>query len=106
MNNSFKFFLSYIDSFWLLPMSLCLTPLSLSLTMGQSYGMSSSPRGCALVLSNVTFDPRTAPDLDHRKGGEVDEEVLRKVFTELDFVVFMHRNLTAQVRPTHLVHSW
>ena len=52
------------------------------------------------MISNVTFDPSTAPDLDHRKGGEVDEEVLRKVFTELDFVVSVHRNLTAQVRPT------
>ncbi|XP_056458588.1 caspase-2 isoform X1 [Gadus chalcogrammus] len=62
----------------------------------QSYRMCSSPRGCALVISNVTFDSSTAPDLDHRKGGEVDEEVLRKVFTELDFVVSVHRNLTAQ----------
>ncbi|CAL8247358.1 unnamed protein product [Lota lota] len=62
----------------------------------QSYRMCSSPRGCALVISNVTFDPCAAPDLDHRKGGEVDEDVLRKVFTELDFVVTVHRNLTAQ----------
>ncbi|KAJ3598018.1 hypothetical protein NHX12_001532 [Muraenolepis orangiensis] len=32
-----------------------------------------------------------------KQGGEVDEEVLRKVFTELDFVVTMQRNLTAQL---------
>ncbi|KAG7271559.1 hypothetical protein CRUP_027833 [Coryphaenoides rupestris] len=38
-------------------------------------------------------------DLDHRKGGEVDEEVLQKVFKELDFVVSVHRNLTAQNKP-------
>lgn len=59
--------------------------------------MNSSPRGFALVISNVTFDPCGAPDLDPRKGGEVDDEVLRKVFTELDYLVTVHRDLTAQV---------
>ncbi|MEQ2252159.1 hypothetical protein ILYODFUR_018867, partial [Ilyodon furcidens] len=62
----------------------------------QSYRMNSSPRGFALVISNVTFDSRAAPDLDQRKGGEVDDEVLRKVFTELDYHVSVHRDLTAQ----------
>ncbi|XP_039885952.1 caspase-2 isoform X5 [Simochromis diagramma] len=62
----------------------------------QSYRLSSSPRGFGLVISNVTFDPCAAPDLDPRKGGEVDDEVLRKVFTELDYVVAVHRDLTAQ----------
>ncbi|XP_032374608.1 caspase-2 isoform X10 [Etheostoma spectabile] len=62
----------------------------------QSYKMNSSPRGLALVISNVTFDPCAAPDLDPRKGGEVDDEVLRKVFTELDYLVTVHRDLTAQ----------
>ncbi|XP_028984870.1 caspase-2 isoform X2 [Betta splendens] len=62
----------------------------------QAYKMSSSPRGLALVISNVTFDTRAAPGLDPRKGGEVDDEVLRKVFTELDYTVYVHRDLTAQ----------
>ncbi|XP_068616144.1 caspase-2 [Brachionichthys hirsutus] len=62
----------------------------------QSYRMISSPRGFALVISNVTFDPCAAPDLGPRKGGEVDDEVLRKVFTELDYVVTVHRDLSAQ----------
>ncbi|XP_069551793.1 caspase-2 isoform X4 [Brachyistius frenatus] len=62
----------------------------------QSYRMNSSPRGFALVISNVTFDSCAAPDLDPRKGGEVDDEVLRKVFTELDYIVSTHRDLTAQ----------
>lgn len=62
----------------------------------QSYRMNSSSRGFALVISNVTFDPCAAPDLDPRKGGEVDDEVLRKVFTELDYLVTVHRDLTAQ----------
>ncbi|XP_026226346.1 caspase-2 isoform X5 [Anabas testudineus] len=62
----------------------------------QSYRMNSSSRGFGLVISNVTFDPCAAPDLDPRKGGEVDDEVLRKVFTELDYVVTVHRDLTAQ----------
>lgn len=63
--------------------------------------MNSSPRGFALVISNVTFDPCAAADLDPRKGGEVDDEVLRKVFTELDYVVTVHRDLTAQVGHRH-----
>ncbi|XP_008296396.1 caspase-2 isoform X2 [Stegastes partitus] len=62
----------------------------------QSYRMTSSPRGFALVISNVTFDSHAAPELDPRKGGEVDDEVLRKVFTELDYLVAVHRDLTAQ----------
>lgn len=59
--------------------------------------MNSSPRGFGLVISNVRFDPCAAPDLDLRKGGEVDDEVLRKVFTELDYLVTVQRDLTAQV---------
>ncbi|KAJ8289905.1 hypothetical protein GJAV_G00006610 [Gymnothorax javanicus] len=61
----------------------------------QAYRMASNPRGLALVISNVTFDP-PAPDLDRRVGGEVDEEVLRKLFTELDYTVMLHKNLTVQ----------
>ncbi|XP_043972869.1 caspase-2 isoform X3 [Gambusia affinis] len=62
----------------------------------QSYRMKSSPRGFGLVISNVSFDSCSAPGLDPRKGGEVDDEVLRKVFTELDYHVSVHRDLTAQ----------
>lgn len=65
--------------------------------------MNSSPRGFALVISNVTFDPLGTPDLDPRKGGEVDDEVLRKVFTELDYLVTVHRDLTAQVFQTQTI---
>lgn len=62
--------------------------------------MNSSPRGFALVISNVNFDSYSAPELDPRKGGEVDDEVLRKVLTELDYVVTVNRDLTAQVTNT------
>ncbi|XP_028280258.1 caspase-2 isoform X2 [Parambassis ranga] len=62
----------------------------------QSYKMNSSPRGLALVISNVTFDSCATTELDPRKGGEVDDEVLRKVFTELDYLVTVYRDLTAQ----------
>lgn len=68
----------------------------------QSYQMTSSPRGFALVITNVTFDSCAAPDLDPRKGGEVDDEVLRKVLTELDYLVTVHRDLTAQVTKTQV----
>lgn len=51
-----------------------------------------------MVISNVNFDPCASPNLDARKGGGVDEEVLRKVFTELDYLVVVNRDLTAQVK--------
>ncbi|XP_008320960.1 caspase-2 isoform X1 [Cynoglossus semilaevis] len=62
----------------------------------KAYSMTSSPRGLALVISNVTFDPSVTTELDTRKGGEVDNEVLRKVFTELDYLVSLHVDLTAE----------
>lgn len=62
----------------------------------QAYTMSSSPRGFALVVSNVRFQPELS-ELDTRRGGEVDEEVLRRLFTELDFTVSLHKDLTLQV---------
>ncbi|MCI4374459.1 hypothetical protein PGIGA_G00006560 [Pangasianodon gigas] len=61
----------------------------------QAYPMSSSPRGLALVLSNVRFEPELS-ELDTRRGGEVDEEVLRRLFTELDFTVSLQKDLTVQ----------
>ncbi|KAM9488010.1 caspase-2 isoform 2-T2 [Clarias gariepinus] len=61
----------------------------------QAYPMSSSPRGLALVLSNVHFEAELS-DLDTRRGGEVDEEVLRRLFTELDFTVCLKKDLTLQ----------
>ncbi|XP_056619070.1 caspase-2 isoform X2 [Triplophysa dalaica] len=62
----------------------------------QAYPMRSSPRGLALVLSNVRFDSRLNADLDVRRGGEVDEEVLRRLFVELDFTVILRKDLTAE----------
>lgn len=58
-----------------------------------------------MVISNVSFNPCTAPELDPRKGGEVDDEVLRKVFTELDYSVTVQRDLTAQVARHTLQHT-
>ncbi|KAG5270802.1 hypothetical protein AALO_G00172480 [Alosa alosa] len=70
----------------------------------QAYRMQSSPRGLALVLSNVTFDPSVS-DFETRRGGEVDEEVLTKLFEELNFRVDIRKDLTAQKqfsqRPEH-----
>lgn len=60
--------------------------------------MVSSPRGLALIISNVNFD-REIPELVSRVGGEVDEELLSRVFADLDFSVMVFRNLTAQVHP-------
>ncbi|XP_036440725.1 caspase-2 isoform X4 [Colossoma macropomum] len=80
----------------------------------QAYSMSSSPRGLALVVSNVRFEPELS-ELDIRRGGEVDEEVLRRLFTELDFTVSLHKDLTVQAmrdrieqfarRPEHAVYD-
>lgn len=69
----------------------------------QSYRMNSSPRGFALVISNVNFNPHASPKLDRRNGGEVDEEVLRKVFTELDYLTTVCRDLPAQVKHASLL---
>ncbi|XP_029959000.1 LOW QUALITY PROTEIN: caspase-2 [Salarias fasciatus] len=77
------------------PVLACTSDFYLS-RFQQSYRMRSTPRGFALVISNVTFDSHAVPELDTRKGGEVDDEVLRKVFTELDYCVTVHRDLTAQ----------
>ncbi|XP_060777985.1 caspase-2 isoform X2 [Neoarius graeffei] len=65
----------------------------------QAYPMRSSPRGRALVLSNVHFKCELS-ELDTRRGGEVDEEVLRRLFTELDFTVSLQKNLTVQAMQT------
>ncbi|XP_033897871.1 caspase-2 [Acipenser ruthenus] len=61
----------------------------------QSYRMLSSPRGLALVVSNVQFDP-TTHDLDFRSGGEVDEITLTNLFSALDFRVKVLTNKTAE----------
>ncbi|KAM8826677.1 caspase-2 isoform 3-T3 [Synchiropus picturatus] len=62
----------------------------------QSYKMTSSPRGKALVISNVTFDGSKNSELGQRKGGEVDEEVLSQLFADLDYEVRVCKNLTAE----------
>ncbi|XP_017555963.1 caspase-2 isoform X1 [Pygocentrus nattereri] len=82
--------------------------------IAQAYSMSSSPRGLALVVSNVRFEPELS-ELDIRRGGEVDEEVLRRLFTELDFTVSLRKDLTVQAmrdcieqftqRPEHAVYD-
>ncbi|XP_051921149.1 caspase-2 isoform X2 [Hippocampus zosterae] len=77
------------------PVLPCTHDLYLSQCL-KSYVMTSSPRGLALVISNVTFDPLTTVDLYPRKGGEVDEDVLRKLFTDLDYAVTVRRDLTAE----------
>lgn len=66
--------------------------------------MSSSPRGLALVVSNVRFEPKLS-ELDTRRGGEVDEEVLRRLFAELGFTVSLQKDLTVQVNRTPLRHG-
>ncbi|XP_031432332.1 caspase-2 isoform X2 [Clupea harengus] len=59
----------------------------------QAYRMQSSPRGLVLVLSNVDFE---ASEFEMRRGGEVDEDVLKRLFVELNFIVVLRKNLTAQ----------
>ncbi|XP_049587638.1 caspase-2 isoform X2 [Syngnathus scovelli] len=74
------------------PVLPCTHDLYLSQCL-RSYVMTSSPRGLALVISNMTFD---SANLDSRKGGEVDYEVLSQLFTDLDYAVTLHRDLTAE----------
>ncbi|CAN2391527.1 Belongs to the peptidase C14A family, partial [Pristimantis euphronides] len=59
----------------------------------QAYRMTTRPRGSCLIISNVSF---SAPDLDYRHGGDVDLNVLKLLFFQLNFRVHAHSNLTAQ----------
>lgn len=49
-----------------------------------------------MVISNVAFEGSKNPELGFRKGGEVDDEVLRQLLVALDFNVTVCKNLTAQ----------
>jgi len=54
------------------------------------YGLTSSPRGLALIINNVEFDNDM---YSYRKGGEVDSDNLEQLFTQLGFKVESHLNL-------------
>lgn len=56
-----------------------------------AYQMQSSPRGLAMVISNVNFQGNR--DLEDRSGGNVDYEALRRLFVNLDYKVTILHNL-------------
>ncbi|KAM4031415.1 caspase-2 [Anomaloglossus baeobatrachus] len=58
-----------------------------------AYKMSTRPRGICLIISNVSF---STPDLDYRHGGEVDLNVLKLLFFQLNFTVLERSNITAE----------
>ena len=60
-------------------------------------------------MNNVKFNP--SAELSELKGGEVDENKLKKLFNDLGFTVMVHRNLTAEKMKStaegysHMTHS-
>ncbi|XP_066522065.1 caspase-8-like isoform X2 [Hoplias malabaricus] len=56
------------------------------------YKMSSVPRGFCVIINNINFDS----PFKERKGSDIDEESLNRVFTWLGFTVDVYRNKTAQ----------
>ncbi|XP_053307320.1 caspase-2 isoform X2 [Spea bombifrons] len=59
----------------------------------EAYNLTSCPRGLAIIINNVDF---YTPELDSRKGGEVDTASLKQLFTLLRYEVSVHQNLKAQ----------
>ena len=58
------------------------------------YPLFSSPRGHVLIINNERFDEKTSDGSNYRRGSEVDAYNLETLFTQLGFVVEIHRNLT------------
>ena len=58
------------------------------------YPLFSSPRGHMLIINNERFNEETSDGSNYRKGSDVDANNLETLFTELGFVVEVHRNLT------------
>ncbi|XP_072350527.1 caspase-2-like, partial [Scyliorhinus torazame] len=67
----------------------------------KSYRMQSSPRGLAIILSNVTFGG--VRDLVDREGGEIDQLVLSQLFKDLGFSILSLHNQSAEVMHGELV---
>ncbi|XP_043935792.1 caspase-2 isoform X2 [Protopterus annectens] len=58
-----------------------------------AYQMQSSPRGLAIVISNVKFEGNR--DLEDRSGGNVDYEALNTLFVNFGYTVKILHNLKA-----------
>ncbi|XP_073347167.1 caspase-8 [Pagrus major] len=56
------------------------------------YSLSHNPRGVCMVINNEEF----RGGLGNRAGTQEDETALHRVFTQLGFVMEVHRNLTAE----------
>ena len=50
--------------------------------------------GLCVIMNNMKFNP--SAKLSELKGGEVDENNLKKLFNDLGFTVMVHRNFTAE----------
>ena len=65
--------------------------------------------GLCVIMNNMKFNP--SAKLSELKGGEVDENNLKKLFNDLGFTVMVHRNFTAEKMKStaedysHMTHS-
>jgi len=55
--------------------------------------MTSTKRGMFIMISNEYFHPQSG--LNRRDGAQQDIAMLRQVFTQLNFDVFIYSNITA-----------
>lgn len=61
------------------------------------YPMTNSPHGVAIILNHHKFsDPKNETKLADRDGTNKDVELLREIWTELDFTVRVYEDYTAE----------
>lgn len=61
--------------------------------------MKAKPRGVAMIINiNKTLG------IQERAGSEVDEELMKKLFQQLGFLVIQHNNLSAKVCLSIIIH--
>jgi len=54
--------------------------------------MKSKPKAYVLIINNIQFEKHS-----YRKGAKKDSENLKRFFSEPDYKVFYHENLTEKV---------
>lgn len=85
----------------------CIAPQSAK-SLDREYKMSSSPRGFCLLINNKEFNegPTAHALMEERDGSGVDAARIEKLFIQLGYDVFRHRNLKAEVsNPTFQMNA-
>lgn len=70
------------------------------------YCMDTSPKGLCIIISNIDFQNTNLTrknNLGKRDGGEKDTDKMKRLFTNLDFIVRVHKNVKLSVLKEILV---